>query len=650
MSNLTPNLKLFKYDPVADAKQPFSITKAWNDNWDIIDKNAGGVPIGFIYPAVLGIDESDNKYRYLNGQILIQDQYVNFTSWVKSRMNNASSAFCTEEEWQEIVTNSKLGQCGKFVVDDTNGTIRLPKVINIQGLTDLANCGLIKDETLPNVKGQFPVDYMTYVSTVTNPFTYEQVTGVGIGGGSYSTSVGNMTMDLNNSSSTYQDDAPVQQEAIQYPYVICVNSGVEEAEKPISNYQVNNVYSFGMSQYYKGTMNNASWLRSEGQWNAGTVYTDLYTWILQKYRDNRKQLYGWSLSDGTGSVYTESVNPAIGDYVYGDNPLNKKWGVITSVTDTTIIYSNLKGATNVTKNRNTDIDGLYYTYDMDNINVISKNTLENGNYSSGNFTDYDYIVDEETQTFRLPLKNGLESLPGDEYTSFNVTTINQMFKATHNGYVTVLKQVSATGQFLAARAYTTKGESDSDIKYSQEVRSGGKNNLAVTIFVKRGDKYNIGWSTNDTITDITWARFTPAIGNGSLYYYVGDTLQNVDIMNVARIEETLVDKTDKSMSAHCAMPSNKYINLTLGATGATYIAPADGFYYLSKRPTSNNQYLVIAQYTEGIAGLASRRNSYQTNVAELVWIPVKKGDSVTINYTFGGTTDRFQFIYAEGAK
>ena len=35
--NQTENLKLNKYDPIADAKQPFSISDGLNANWDIID-------------------------------------------------------------------------------------------------------------------------------------------------------------------------------------------------------------------------------------------------------------------------------------------------------------------------------------------------------------------------------------------------------------------------------------------------------------------------------------------------------------------------------------------------------------------------------------------------------------------------------------
>lgn len=42
MSELTPNLKLFKYNTETDAKQPFSINDCMNANWDKLDANLIG--------------------------------------------------------------------------------------------------------------------------------------------------------------------------------------------------------------------------------------------------------------------------------------------------------------------------------------------------------------------------------------------------------------------------------------------------------------------------------------------------------------------------------------------------------------------------------------------------------------------------------
>ena len=246
--------------------------------------------IGDIILTPFGIDESENKRRYLNGQIILQDQYTQFTTKLKSWQTTRASLFTTETNWQAEKTNSKLGQCGKFVIDDTAGTIRLPLVKNINGLTDLSACGVIKNESLPNIKGGNSSNQNSLISPVSSKVgKYGAVHIIGSADESNRTQIGGEAgvlkrtiFDASLSSSTYRDKAPVQQEAIQYPYCIVVSTGVEEAERPINNYQVNNVYSYGMSQYYKGTMNNNSWLKSAGQWNAGTVYTGMYAWIQER--------------------------------------------------------------------------------------------------------------------------------------------------------------------------------------------------------------------------------------------------------------------------------------------------------------------------------------------------------------------------------
>ena len=117
-----------------------------------------GLFLGQIIQVPFGIDESKNIGRYLNGQVIIQEQFPAFTTEVKSWVSTRPSLFTTETEWQQIKSSSKLGQCGKFVIDDTAGTIRLPCVVNAQGLVDLALIGGIKNESLPNIKGETPIN------------------------------------------------------------------------------------------------------------------------------------------------------------------------------------------------------------------------------------------------------------------------------------------------------------------------------------------------------------------------------------------------------------------------------------------------------------------------------------------------------------
>ena len=64
-------------------------------------------------------------------------------------------------------------------------------------------------------------------------------------------------------------------------------------------------------------------------------------------------------------------------------------------------------------------------------------------------------------------------------------------------------------------------------------RAGGE------VFVKKGQKVSITGTT-----DI--CRYCKTKGNGSLYYYVGETVQNANLIDAGRIGEQLANKADKS--------------------------------------------------------------------------------------------------------
>lgn len=108
-----------------------------------------------------------------------------------------------------------------------------------------------------------------------------------------------------------------------------------------------------------------------------------------------------------------------------------------------------------------------------------------------------------------------------------------------------------------------------------------------------------------------------------------------------------LDYNDTEYIPHQAMPSGRGIDLTLGASGASYTAPADGYIYLNKTASAVNQIITIINDDNGM-------RVSDTSVTASGWIatylPVSKGQSIRITYTAGGTTNTFQFIYANGAQ
>lgn len=291
MSELTPNLKLFKYNTETDAKQPFSINDCMNANWDKIDASLGSLEICDIGMA-LYVDESKGKRRYLNGQIVDRNTNTEaFFTRLKQITTLHPSLLCTEEEWQTAKTMSAFGQVGKFVFNYSGAdivSVRLPRVVNVQGLFDLQNLGMTVAESLPNIKGEFGVTKgieAPYGRGVFNSKTSSS-TFAGHTNATLNNARADFTFDASRSSSTYKDNAPVQQEAVQYPYFIQIATGSETENNIINEIELNNPYSLFDSKYSDHELNNLSWLKSEGQWNAKAVYPTAYNELLTEYNNS----------------------------------------------------------------------------------------------------------------------------------------------------------------------------------------------------------------------------------------------------------------------------------------------------------------------------------------------------------------------------
>ena len=271
-----------------------------------IDAKGGGLEIGDIGFAPLGIDEAQNKRRYLNGQVISQAQFVSFTNKIKAAIQLTPSLATTETNWQAEVTNSKLGQCGKFVIDDTAGTIRLPKVVNIQGLQDLSLMGGIKAESLPNITGEIQAGDRGFATapTMTGAFGSKTAGGVYYTNDASNTTNTTYDFDASRSSLTYQDGAPVQQEAIQYPYFIQVATGVEESVDVTREIELNNPFSLLDYKWSEYELSNASWLLSNGAFHSGTVYTAVYE-LLLKIKNGTETKDGVSVKLST-EAYTDT--------------------------------------------------------------------------------------------------------------------------------------------------------------------------------------------------------------------------------------------------------------------------------------------------------------------------------------------------------
>ena len=94
----------------------------------------------------------DNGLHLLDGALITSGVYTDFVKYIKNIYENetAPNIFCSEEAWQSSVNN--YGECGKFVYNSENETVRLPKVDGLlQGTTDISALGNLITAGLPPI-------------------------------------------------------------------------------------------------------------------------------------------------------------------------------------------------------------------------------------------------------------------------------------------------------------------------------------------------------------------------------------------------------------------------------------------------------------------------------------------------------------------
>lgn len=537
-------------------------------------KSGEGLPLLSIRPA-LYVDESLGLDYYLNGQLLtVNSNLQGAVNELKKLKAIRPSLFCTEEEWQAEKEASDHGQVGKFVLNETAGTLRLPAVINIQGLLDLQNLGMTVQAGLPNIVGDLMTNGNSFTAISGAFATRSQISNLS-GGHSAATGYGNLTFDASHSNPIYGNNTTVQEEAIQYPWVIRLATG-QETEVNIRN-DIESIvpYTLFDSKYSEAKQYNASWVL-RGSILSKSVYPTAYEAALVEYNSE--------VADGT----TVEL-PSGGSYT--------KRGVSGGVT----------------------------------VKLSTDETV----------TEYDWKLDTVAEILTVPTLNGSEDLLSDRYDDLELKASGSTYTAPANGWFWIQKLSSSTAQYLTPVIKDSNG----NIKYtltSQPTSIGY--NAEILAPVSKGDVISINYSVDGATKSF---RFIYAKGNGSLYFLVASVAQNAPLANLGRIEETKVDK-----NSSWGFPSNRYIDLELGASGSTYTAPANGWFYLQKKTGADNQYSFILALkdgeTAGEYGAIEWTSMGNNGNANMLKVP--KGKKVQIHYNLTGATELFRFIYAEGSN
>ena len=195
---------------------------------------------------------------------------------------------------------------------------------------------------------------------------------------------------------------------------------------------------------------------------------------------------------------------------------------------------------------------------------------------------------------------------------------------------TDILNINATGS--PTQGYTTNINFHKNLNIQSRL-SGGTLTLAPNGSGLNALKYKDSSNTSNPSYDI--------LHTGNLVTGNGITISEPNSTGV----RTISGPSDVYM-AHMAFPSDRYVDLTLGANGSSYTAPADGWAVISKKTSAVNQSvsLGIGNSVRYLTISPTKGGSVSTS------LPVRKGANFYCTYSAGGDLDFFRFVYAVGSE
>lgn len=266
-------------------------------------------------------------------------------------------------------------------------------------------------------------------------------------------------------------------------------------------------------------------------------------------------------------------------------------------------------------------------------------------HTASDITDYDLVINQDEQTFRLPLKNGKENLVGDEYIQINTLPANNAtLTAPANGHYTISVFASAT----TSRFYMTNLSNNLTVGEGGATLSNVSWNYVMSC--KKGDKIQFHYESIIILNGIFY--FCPNIGNGTLYYKVSNAVQNLQLLDVAEMTTALakkVDSTNTQWAVSACMPDyTAGVSITLGQK---FTAPVGGCVYAQGESLSGGNGVFITLYQPD--GTQIKKfpiavgEGTQTIVGSSCLFIIPKKYSCTVT---GGQNQNIVFYPMEGAK
>jgi hypothetical protein len=273
------------------------------------------------------------------------------------------------------------------------------------------------------------------------------------------------------------------------------------------------------------------------------------------------------------------------------------------------------------------------------------------------YTDYSFVIDIENKTFRLPILNGEENIPGTNYENITFPS-NTSYTITKpvNGFYSLDCRIAHAGNGVVIN--------DKVSKTITRCNCPTENCLCdCSLFVPANHETGLYKASLSTNNPSDKCYFIPAIGNGSLYFYVGETVQNANLINASKVQESISQLKDslKTMLDGDIVPVGVTLasNATISANRVTYdisnILPKDDYNYevmvcgqvLTKATKGSyvNLYVTSDIQTNSIfvSGIVAD-SAYQVNTMGCALVVVGKQRILNVEPNTSGTGTYYLYV------
>lgn len=240
------------------------------------------------------------------------------------------------------------------------------------------------------------------------------------------------------------------------------------------------------------------------------------------------------------------------------------------------------------------------------------------------YGDYDFVLNLDNETFRLPLKTKFSPVRENSSVVGNGMTVGF---TTGSQSVGLIAEGSGVGVYSRANVFGLAQGTSGDTTAPNPANC------------------SLGLTTDPTKSGI---ELYNDISDLYLYFYVGDTNINVSLVDTGKLTQEVANliPNNSDLISGYSMPSDRYFDLELGASGTTYTAPANGYFHIRFISTTQIGTCAITNISAGL-----KINQYTPNSSSgmNLCMPALKGQLIQVDYiNANGYEYGLRFTYAQG--